>query len=593
MRNALLYAQVALLAGATLFVALDLGRADLRVPLDYAVGGDVTFHLAMYKGIADNGWYLENPWLGAPGVMKLYDFPFCENALFLGVKLLTALTGDPFLAGNLFYLSTYVTSAWAALFVLRRFGAGGQVSAAASLLFAFLPYHFWRGTMYPHLSNYGAVPLVAMVALWLCDGGPVLVDRGDSGRLRWCGSRGRPAAALAACALAALSGPYCAYFGTYLLLAGGLIGVLRRPGVDRALDAAVAAVLLAGLFAAQLVPFAVYEWRAGVNSRALKRDIGDYYRYGLRVMNLFKPVPGHRIPALSIGLPPGRSGPKPDLAWLHNELNESETAVPLGLIVSCGLCVAVACGLAAPCPATRRLPALGDAGKLTLAVLLLGVVGGLGEVIAMFVTVKIRCYNRLSIFAAFFSLFALALVAGRPGRAPAAGRAHWWRHAALWGLTAFALLDQVPPLLTPDHARDGAAFRDDRAFVARVEQSLPAGAMVFQLPPNSFPEFNRHIKMYDYSHFRGYLHSRRLRWSYGALRGREVEAWQSRLAPLPAGELVDALVEAGFAGVYVDRKGHEADAAELVAGLLRKAPQKPITSGDGSLVFLRLPARPG
>ena len=218
MRNALLYAQVTGLTVAVLVVALDLGRADLRVPLDYTVAGDAMFHLAMYKGIADNGWYLENPWLGAPGVMKLYDFPYCENGLFLGVKVLTALTGDPFLAGNLFHLATYPLAAWASLFVLRRFGVGGQVSAAASLLFAFLPYHFCRGPVHAHLSNYGAVPLVAMVAaLWLCAGEPVFFRRNDSGRLRFSGAWGR-SAPLAGCASIALSGPYCSYFGTLLLL---------------------------------------------------------------------------------------------------------------------------------------------------------------------------------------------------------------------------------------------------------------------------------------------------------------------------------------------------------------------------------------
>ena len=258
MRNALLYIQVTVLTVAVLVAALDLGRADLRVPLNYTVGGDVMLHATMYKGIADNGWYLENPWLGAPGVMKLYDFPLCENALFLGVKVLTALTGDPYLAGNLFYLATYLMAAWAALFVLRQFGVGGQVAVAASLLFAFLPYHFWHGAPHASLSNYAAIPLVAMVALWLCAGEPVLFRRDDAGRLRWSWSWGRSAPALAACGLAALSGPYYAFFGTFLLLVGGLIGVLRRPGMDRVLDAAAAAGLLAGLFAVQLVPFVAY-----------------------------------------------------------------------------------------------------------------------------------------------------------------------------------------------------------------------------------------------------------------------------------------------------------------------------------------------
>ncbi|MCA1685300.1 MAG: hypothetical protein LC745_04830, partial [Planctomycetia bacterium] len=240
-------------------------------------------------------------------------------------------------------------------------------------------------------------------------------------------------------------------------------------------------------------------------------------------------------------------------------------------------------GLASPCPATRRLPALGDLGKLTLAVLLPGTLGGFGEVAALYVTTKIRCYNRLSIFIAFFSLFALAVVASPPGRdrGRAPGRAGWGLLALLWGLTALGLLAQIPSLLTPDHARDAAAFSDDRAFFTRVERSVPPGSMICQLPPNWFPEFGRHFRMYGYSHFRGSLHTRRLRWSFGALRGRETEAWQSRLAPMAPGALVDALVAAGFAGIYVDRKGHEGDGQALVVGLLRKVPQEPITNGDG------------
>ncbi|AGA26341.1 hypothetical protein Sinac_1988 [Singulisphaera acidiphila DSM 18658] len=516
---------------AVLVAALDLGRADVRVPLDYTVSGDVTFHLAMFKGIADNGWYLENPWLGAPGVMKLYDFPYCENALFLGVKVLTALTGDPFLAGNLLHLATYLMAAWAALFVLWQFGVGRQVAVATSLLFAFLPYHFWHGPPHTHLSNYSAVPLLAMVALWLCAGESVLFRRDDAGRLRWFWSWGRSAPTLAACGLAALSGPNYAYFGAFFLLTSGLIGVLRRPGLDRGLDAVVAAGLLVGLFAARLVPFVAYELREGVNPLASKRPVENYYQYGLRVVNLLKPVPGHRLQELNPGWQPERSRTEADLSWRYNETNEAETAPALGLVGSCGLLVAVVCGLAAPCLATRRCPTLGDLGKLTLAVLLLGLISGFGEMIALYVTTKIRCYSRLSVFVAFFSLFALALIVNRPGRGTSSRRARWGWLAVLWGVTALGLLDQIPSRLTPDHAKDYRAFRDDGAFVTRVEKSLPPGAMIFQLPPNSLPEFGRHFQMYDYSHFCGYLHSRRLRWSYGALRGRETEAWQSRFAP--------------------------------------------------------------
>ena len=115
--------------------------------------------------------------------------------------------------------------------------------------------------------------------------------------------------------------------------------------------------------------------------------------------------------------------------------------------------------------------------------------------------------------------------------------------------------------------------------------------MIYQLPPNSFPEFGRHFEMYDYSHFRGYLQSHRLRWSYGAVRGREAPV-HGRLVLLVPPELVDDLVAAGFSGVYVDRKGYEGGGQEIVRALLRKVPQKPIANRDGSLLFFRLPVAP-
>ncbi len=93
--------------------------------------------------------------------------------------------------------------------------------------------------------------------------------------------------------------------------------------------------------------------------------------------------------------------------------------------------------------------------------------------------------------------------------------------------------------------------------------------------------------MYDYSHFRGYLHSRQIRWSYGAPAAARPK--RGRAASPLLDQLVDALVAAGFAGIYVDRKGQEAGAETLVTGLLRKIPQEPVTNRDGTLLFFRLP----
>ena len=165
---------------------LDLRHADLRIPLYYSMGSDVHFILGMIKSVADTGWYFENPWLGAPGTLKIYDFPFAETGTFLGVKLFFLLSRDPYLAGNLFYLATYVLASWTSLYVLRKFGVQDQVAVAASLLFAFTPYHLWRGMAHLHLSAYYPIPLVVMVSLWLSTGQP-LVLRSERGGPRATG----------------------------------------------------------------------------------------------------------------------------------------------------------------------------------------------------------------------------------------------------------------------------------------------------------------------------------------------------------------------------------------------------------------------
>jgi hypothetical protein len=414
--------------------------------------------------------------------------------------------------------------------------------------------------------------------------------------LCWAWSRQRTLPAAVACVLASISGPYHAFFGTILILIGGGIGLLRKPGLDRLLDTLAAAGLVAGLFAAQLIPNALYSFREGTNPTPLKRELGYYYRYSLRIVNLLRPVPGHRILGLDRSLPPERTKSPPDLAWLFNEVNEGDVSSPLGTLGAIGFLTLIVTALAAPFALTRWNGTLGDLGQLNLSVLLLGVNGGFGEFVALYLTTMIRCYNRISIFIGFFAISALALLVSgglrgiEPGGATSSRRMRWGFILVLWTVTALGLLDQIPPLLVPDHAHDAAAFQSDREFIRAVEQAVPPGAMIFQLPQHSFPEFGRRFQMYDYSHFRGYLHSRRLRWSYGAVRGREAEL-HGLLALQSPPRLIDKLIAAGFAGVYINCKGLESDGKELVRAMLLGVPQEPISNRDGSLLFFRLPVR--
>src|SRR5205823_2986011 len=86
--------------------------------------------------------------------------------------------------------------------------------------------------------------------------------------------------------------------------------------------------------------------------------------------------------------------------------NENDTT-SLGIVGSVGFLLLLGRFLRRSAGASRLLDGLST---LTLFAVLLATVGGLGSVCAVLVTSKIRAYNRISVYIAFFSLVAVALL---------------------------------------------------------------------------------------------------------------------------------------------------------------------------------------
>ena len=133
-----------------------------------------------------------------------------------------------------------------------------------------------------------------------------------------------------------------------------------------------------------------------------------------------------------------------------------------------------------------------------------------------------------------------------------------------------------------------ALYKDDGDFVARVEQAVPANSMIFQLPYVPFPEHPPVNEMTDYDHLRAYLHSTSLRWTYGAIKGREGDLWQKSISSLPLPQFVESLSFAGFNGIYVDRYGYADKGAALESELSGLTGTTPMASESGRLAFFPL-----
>src|SRR4029077_13477918 len=104
-----------------LCVVVKLWRADLGIPFNYT--GDATSGLTVIKNVIDNGWYNQNPNLGAPFGQELYDFPLgSDNLNVLLIRGLDVFSSSSAVVFNLFFLLTFPLVALTALLVLRQLG---------------------------------------------------------------------------------------------------------------------------------------------------------------------------------------------------------------------------------------------------------------------------------------------------------------------------------------------------------------------------------------------------------------------------------------------------------------------------------------
>jgi phosphoglycerol transferase len=172
---------------------------------------------------------------------------------------------------------------------------------------------------------------------------------------------------------------------------------------------------------------------------------------------------------------------------------------------------------------------------------LIAPVGGLCFTVAVAGFSQIRGWDRMAVVIGFLALAALALTA--EARLPARGgrRRSLAAVAAVGIVVAVGLFDQVPGNAGIDYETSRAYEETDRRFIAQMEQALPSGAMVFQLPVVPFPETASSEAMGLYDHLRGFfLGSNGLRWSSGGIEGR-ISDWQSGWVRQPSVPCVTVL----------------------------------------------------
>jgi phosphoglycerol transferase len=572
---------------------MKLWQADLALPFRYAQLDDTKFYLMLIRSVIRHGWFEAGSSLGAPFGQQLADFPQgADNLNFAIIRVLALFSSNPALIDNLFYLLTFPLAAVSAFLVMRKLDVAAAPAAVAAVLFALLPYHFYRNESQLTLSAYYSVPLSAYLFLSTFLGEARFRRRSSpaGGALAWLSWR--TARTVLLCVVIASSGLYYAAFALVLLSAGALVALVARSG-RAAVTSALGCVLLIGVvLVANLSPSLVYRAEHGAN-QSIARSLTDTELLGLKPAQLLLPVQGHRLPPLSsLNGEYAKAGSSSYCEQCYETLGSVGDVGFLWLLAG-ALTALLGAGALLAGSRLYRPAAIG-----VLLSLLIASVGGFSSLLAYFLTPDVRGWNRMSLFIAFFSLLAAASLIQVGLRWLERRRSGtYWPALALVALLVVGVLDETSPDFVPKYQASAAEYRSDSAFFGRVQARLGANGSVFELPYVPFPEgygapasavgFLSPNYGTTYEETRGYITSTSLRWSYGVAKGRPQD-WESELAAKPLALAIAAASLSGFEGLVIEPSGYQVPPAVLRSALSGQLGEQPLVSRGGDLWFFDL-----
>lgn len=528
------------------------------------------------------------PELGAPFGANWNDFPSLDEfvlgiqaALVRCLGLFAGLNASAAVAHMLAAVALYATARLSTDCNRLWSSVGGLAFGLSPFIFAQSPHHMQVAYAWP-------VALFPLVWRWAAT--PSFLEFG--GRRFW-----------AAIAIAFLTGVHFIYYTNIfcqLVLLGAMVCAFRERSL-RPLQPAIAVIGAAAVGIAMMnIDSWTYQAVHGRNPGAFVRDYKWLEIYGLKLVDLFIPPVTHRAGAFAaFSVAHRQAAPLLD-----------EGGSYLGIIGLAALALLI--GTAVHACLDRRDREIPTEAWQVLWIVLMFTTGGLNALLGSFGITMFRAACRYSIvILAIVLLYAAQRLTywqqEAEGVRDAVGKTLVFK-AAAGLLCALIFWDQVPRAPSAAQIAEIVRYVDaDREFVTSLEKNLPANAMIFQLPVMEFPE-SPIPGVPPYDHFRPYLFSKQLRFSFGSHKGREREKWQQQLQNLlvagaaPNQEAnriqfntdnvrraVDDLKKIGFSAIYINRNGFPDRGKGLEEALLDLGYTKPpLRNATGDLACIIL-----
>lgn len=553
---------------------LDFKHFDIHIPLMYE--GDGLTTLSSIVTFLRAGPFQSAQLLGAPNdaISGSSLASGTNNVEILGKLFWSLFTDDPAAILNLRVISIPFLNVLMAFYVLRALKLNRLVSYAGA--FAYGTCFFVRSRMgHIGLMFCGVVPLAILICIWCFEDDHLL-------RLKTLFTYKRNWLMVLFSLLIANSGiSYYAFFSCFFLGVTALYQLVNKRHWKRLPNTIMAIGLICFFFLLNYLPSVINRLMGvgGGSSAVMLRSFAESEIYGMRISALFLSPRGFGIPILQ----------RAYTVYLANSylINEN-TSGYLGVFAIPGCLILL---LQFFVERDKRdlarhsyLPLLS---RLLVSAILLATIAGFSNLFALLITDLIRGYNRITIFLTFICILTVCAIA----HTLMENRSKLIRYGAAAAVILVSLFSWYD--LGFDKAADQAqiadAYRSDQAFIQEIDDVLEDGAMIFQLPYATSPEQGYILRMPDYAHTVGYVHSDNLRWSYGNGRGSFRDEWYKATAARPLPDMLRQLCFADFSGLYIDTRGYmPAEVESMTAELATLLQAEPITDARGLFLFYSL-----
>lgn len=579
-------------------IVLKLWHRDLRIPFEYT--SDALGMFAEVKKAVQEVGIFDSGNVGAP----FFDMQFAiQKGYFLHllvIKFIAIFTDNFGLVINLFYLLTYPLTAIFAYYTIRKFQISPVIAMVGGVLYSCLPYHFFRGELHLTLAAYYLIPL-ACIAIFSLSTGELSSEeyrelpKISKRQLLQSMKTRRMIFSILICFLVGISDIYYSVFLLIILAFAMLFAVFEtRQRRHLFFGGMLMLSLSAGLFIVFL-PSILY----GISNErnilyATGRSLAELDVYGLRITQLLLPIQGHRINFL---------------ANLREQYDSSATYInensdaSLGFVMAAGfVCSVLAVFFRST--ADRCHENLNKLGKLNLFIVLISTVGGLNIFVGMFLTSDIRCYNRMCIFIAMFSIIAICTILDVLYRKIKKTGLRFLFCMGCVGIMVFGVADQTSASwatqvshiptnntfrMTVDETKQ--EFLSDEAFVKSIEATVDDDAMILELPITAHTAYDQFPNGVEgsYDFYKPFLLSTKTKWSYGGILFGKSDNWLYSVSNLAIKDIMVAASIMDFSGIYIDPRGYQEVELETVISYIESVTgETPIRSSIKGLYFYNI-----